>query len=41
VLSYEALAEGLTADQIVQKVMGKVARPDKPMQHAAEGAARG
>ncbi len=36
VLSYEALAEGLTPDQIIQKVMGRVARPDKPMQHAAE-----
>jgi MoxR-like ATPase len=32
VLSYEALAEGLTPDQIIQRVMGKVPRPDKPMQ---------
>ena len=32
VLSYEALAEGLTPDRIIQQVMSKVARPDKPMQ---------
>jgi len=32
VLSYEALAEGLTPDQIIQKVMAKIPRPDKPMQ---------
>ena len=31
VLSYEALADGLTADQIVQKVMKKIAVPDKPL----------
>ena len=31
VLSYEALADNLTADQIVQRVMQKVAVPDKPM----------
>ena len=30
VLSYEALAEGLDADQIVQRVMKKIAVPDKP-----------
>jgi len=34
VLSYEALADNLTADQIVQRVMQKVAVPDKPMAHA-------
>jgi MoxR-like ATPase len=33
VLSYEALAEGLSADDIVARVMAKVAVPDKPMQH--------
>ena len=37
VLSYEALADNLTADQIVQRVMQKVAVPDKPMAH--EGSA--
>ena len=31
VLSYEALADGLTADQIVQKVMKKIPVPDKPL----------
>jgi MoxR-like ATPase len=42
VLSYEALAEGLTPDQIIGRVMARIPRPDKPMQHAAEeGAARG
>ena len=34
VLSYEALADNLTADEIVQRVMKKVAVPDKPMAHA-------
>ena len=34
VLSYEALADNVTADQIVQRVMQKVAVPDKPMAHA-------
>ena len=33
VLSYEALADNMTADQIVQRVMQKVAVPDKPMAH--------
>jgi MoxR-like ATPase len=31
VLSYEALAEGLTADDLVQKVMQKVRAPAKPL----------
>ena len=35
VLSYEALAEGLTPDQIIQKVMGRIPRPDKPMRSGA------
>jgi MoxR-like ATPase len=34
VLSYEALADNLTADQIVQRVMQKIGMPDKPMAHA-------
>jgi MoxR-like ATPase len=37
VLSYEALADGLTADQIVQKVMKKIAVPDKPLAPEAKG----
>ena len=32
VLSYEALAEGLTADDLVQKIMQKVRAPEKPLQ---------
>ena len=38
VLSYEALADGLNADQVVAKVMKKIAVPDKPLaphEHAA------
>jgi MoxR-like ATPase len=31
VLSYEALAEGITADQILMKVMQQIAAPDKPL----------
>jgi MoxR-like ATPase len=32
VLSYEALAEGLTADQIIRRVMQHVRAPEKPLQ---------
>jgi len=36
VLSYEALAEGLTPDELIRRVMQKVRAPTKPMQaHAA------
>jgi MoxR-like ATPase len=40
VLSYEALADGLTADQLILRVMKKIPVPDKPLathadQHAA------
>ena len=38
VLSYEALAEGLDADTVVQRVMKKVPVPDKPLATSAEGA---
>ena len=31
VLSYEALSEGLDADQIIQRVMKKISVPDKPL----------
>jgi MoxR-like ATPase len=34
VLSYEALAEGLTADDLLGKLMRHVRAPDKPLQHA-------
>ena len=35
VLSYEALADGITADAIVQRVMKKIPVPDKPLATAA------
>ncbi|MDQ2927954.1 MAG: ATPase, partial [Pseudomonadota bacterium] len=35
VLSYEALAEGLDADAIVDKVMRRIPVPDKPLQTEA------
>jgi MoxR-like ATPase len=34
VLSYEALAEGLSADELMARVMRHVRAPDKPLQHA-------
>ena len=36
VLSYEALAEGITADALVQRVMSKIAVPDKPLDPQAQ-----
>jgi MoxR-like ATPase len=35
VLSYEALADGMTPDQIVQKVLARIPLPDKPLATAA------
>ena len=35
VLSYEALAEGLNADALIQRVMKKIPVPDKPLQTSA------
>jgi MoxR-like ATPase len=32
VLSYEALAEGLSADELIKRMMQKVRAPEKPMQ---------
>ena len=32
VLSYEALAEGWSADRIVDRVMKKISVPDKPLE---------
>ncbi|HWV58559.1 MAG TPA: MoxR family ATPase [Longimicrobiales bacterium] len=32
VLSYEALADGLTADRIIQRIMRRVPAPEKPME---------
>ncbi len=34
VLSYEALAEGLSADALIARLMARIPVPDKPMQHA-------
>lgn len=34
--SYEALAEGLTADDLVQRVLKKIPVPDKPLAHPQE-----
>ena len=31
VLSYEALAENITADELVQRIVGKLPQPDKPL----------
>jgi MoxR-like ATPase len=42
VLSYEALADNRSADDLITEVMGRVAPPDKPLAHSAEEeAARG
>ena len=32
VLSYEALSDGLTADQIVMRVLQAISAPDKPLE---------
>ena len=37
VLSYEALAEGWDADKIIQRVLKKIAVPDKPLQTNTDG----
>jgi len=33
VLSYEALSEGMSSDAVVQKIMGKIPPPAKPLEH--------
>jgi MoxR-like ATPase len=33
VLSYEALAEGVTADALIERILKKVSPPDKPLTH--------
>ena len=35
VLSYEALAEGLSPDALITKLMARLPLPDKPLQHAS------
>jgi len=41
VLSYEALADGLTPDDLVHKVMQRVPAPDKPLESHVKFAAQG
>ena len=41
VLSYEALSEGITPDEIVRRVMQHVRAPEKPLQAHVAAAARG
>ncbi|WP_342129872.1 AAA family ATPase [Hydrogenophaga sp. OTU3427] len=38
VLSYEALSEGLSADQVVAKIMAKIPPPAKPLEHEKRAA---
>ena len=38
VLSYEALAEGLTPEQVVDKIMAKIPPPAKPLEHEQRAA---
>jgi MoxR-like ATPase len=38
VLSYEALAENVSADDIVQRVLARIPVPDKPLKHPSEAA---
>ena len=40
VLSYEALAEGLAPDQLIQRIMQNVRAPEKPMQASPSAAAQ-
>ena len=35
VLSYEALAEGISAEALIDRLLKKIPAPDKPLQHAA------
>jgi MoxR-like ATPase len=32
VLTYEALAEGITADQVIRRIMQQIPAPDKPLE---------
>ncbi len=41
VLTYEALAEGMTADQIIMKVMQRIPAPEKPLESHVRVAAAG
>ncbi|HPP82578.1 MAG TPA: ATPase, partial [Rubrivivax sp.] len=37
VLSYEALAEDIDADELVRRVLAAIPVPDKPLEHPAHG----
>jgi MoxR-like ATPase len=39
VLSYEALADGLTADALIERIVAKVTKPNAPMEHTQPAAA--
>ena len=41
VLSYEALAENITPDDIVQRVLKKIPMPDKPLAHPKDASTNG
>jgi len=40
-LSYEALAENITTEDIIARVLKAVPMPDKPLAHPKESAAHG
>ena len=39
VLTYEALADGIMADQLIQRIMRHIAAPDKPLETHVKAAA--
>jgi MoxR-like ATPase len=39
VLTYEALAEGMTADQLIRRIMQHIPVPDKPLESHVKVAA--
>jgi MoxR-like ATPase len=39
VLSYEAIAEGITADQLIRRIMNHIPAPDKPLESHVNAAA--
>ncbi len=41
VLSYEALAENVSPDDVVQKVLARIPAPDKPLEHNPDSAGQG
>ncbi len=41
VLTYEALADGIAADQLIQRILRRIAAPDKPLETHVKVAAQG